>query len=272
MTFYQKTPITVMYMALGLLICQVSFGQQTQILQGVVSSPYDNSIILSEVQIKNSSGVQSHADPSGKYLIVVKPGDTVRFFYKNRLVDAYFYLKPQPHPTYDVTIIMDESAKAHELATVKVYGKGYKEDSLARRRRYSNLYDYQDPKVRMGNNKWSESVGVMGEKMQLNTMDKKFSLLDVRSLASVFGFKKRKQRKRAQHFALEAEQMAYIRHRMKRSMVEKYGQIHDEDSLTNFIQRYSPSFDKLKEMTDFELSQFIITQVKLYRKNLPAER
>jgi|GEM_PF-2169782 len=270
MTLYLK--FCVINLAVGLVLCGLSFGQQAQILKGMISSPYDNTINLNAVQIKSSGGAFSHADLSGKYNIAVRLGDTIRFFYKNRLVDAYFYLQVKPNPTYDVKIIMDESAKAHELATVKVYGKGYKEDSLARRRRYANLYNYQDPELKMGNNKWSSYVNAMGDKMQLNTMDKKISLLDVSSLASVFSFKKRKQRKRAKHFAEEAEQLAYIRHRMSLNKVEKYGHIHDEDSLKVFIQRYHPDYDKLKAMTDFELSQYIITQVKLFRKQLPAKR
>lgn len=254
-----------------LLISTSIKAQNAGLLQGMISSPYDNSIELGAVQIRNSSGISTTADKTGHYQMAVHLSDTVRFYYKERLVDAYICSAIQSPLKYNVIIVMDESALAHELATVKVYGKSYREDSMARRQRYQDLYNYKDPKLSMGNNKWSEYADVMGEKMQLNTMDKKLSLLDVRSLANVFSFKKKKQRKRDRHFALETEQLAYIRHRVTKNLVEKYGQIQNEDSLNVFIQRYSPDYEALKKMTDFELFQDIMTQAKLYKQGLPAK-
>jgi hypothetical protein len=265
------------YFLAALLLLLLTFSQSLQaqsagMLQGLITAPYDNSIELGTVQIKSSGGITTTADKTGYYHIAVHLADTVRFYYRQRLVDAYICSALQSPLNYNVTIVMDESAAAHELATVKVYGKSYREDSLARRRRYQNLYDYKNPKLSMGDNKWSSFAEVMGEKMQLNTADKKLSLMDVRSLANVFSFKKKKQRKRDQRFALEVEQMSYIRHRVSKNLVEKYGQIHNEDSLNVFIQRYSPGYEALKKMSDFELFQDIITQAKLFKQGLPANR
>ena len=268
------SPFKAVLLLMGLLLAavQVLKAQKSVILQGVISSPYDNSIELGAVQISCSSGVSTMADKTGHYQLMVHLADTVRFYYRQRLVDAYICSRLRSPLSYNVTIVMDESSAAHELATVKVYGKSYREDSLARRQRYQDLYNYKDPKLSMGNNKWSEHINVMGEKMQLNTMDKKFSLLDVRSLADVFSFKKKKQRKRDRRFALEVEQVAYIRHRITKGLVEKYGGIHNEDSLNVFINRYNPGYEALKKMSDFELFQDIITQSKLYKQGLPAKR
>lgn len=242
--------------------------QGQTILKGTIKTLHGQPIAFNEVEIKNTAGLSVFAGRSGNYQIEVRKGDTIRFYYRQRLVDAYIYNKGVATPTYNVTLVMDEDTheKAHALEDVKVYGRNYLKDSLARRERYENLYNYKDPKLATGDNQWAEYVMVMGEKMQLNSMDKKYSLLDIQSLIHVLGFKKRKQRKRNQQFALASEHDAYIRHRLKKELIEKYGQIHNEDSLNTFIQRYAPAYEDLRQMSDFEMYQYIASQSKLYRE------
>lgn len=251
---------------IGLLLLLVyKVDGQTIVLKGNIRSPYDNSISLNKVEIKNNKGSITYPDLSGSYQLRIIKGDTIRFYYKQKLIDAYIYNNASKNPRHDVTVDLDESIHGgHELEAVKVYGKDYGSDSAYRRYLYEDQYNYKDPKLTTGDNQWAEYVYVMGEKMQLNSMDKKFSLLDIQSLIHVFSFKKRNKRKRDQRFAMQAEQEAYIRRRLRKDLIEKYGHIHNEDSLNVFIKRYRPSYDELKKMSDFEMCQYIAVKAKLY--------
>ena len=251
------------FFILLLLIACKTEGQT--ILKGVVRAPYENSIVLKAVEIKSSGGITTGADASGLYQIAVKKGDTIRYYYKQQLVDVYFYVSGM-NPVYNVELNMDEAGSpANELEAVKVYGRSYTADSVQRRKNYADLYNYKDPKISMGDNHLKKSVTFMGETMQLNTMDKKLSLLDIGSMAQVFSFQKKKARKQEQLFALQVEQLAYIQHRYRKELIEKYGDIHSEDSLNAFIQAYTPTYDALKQMTDFEMYQYIASKSKLFK-------
>lgn len=263
--------MNVKYFLTLLLLITGTAGAQT-VLRGKITSPYDYSVALDGVEIKSSAGIVSVASPSGQYQISVKLGDTVCYYYKQRLIDAFIYSKSAADPTYNVSINLDEIGNtAHELETVKVYGRNYKTDSINRRQYYADLYNYKDPKLSMGDNRLVKSISFMGETQKINNFDKKFSLLDIQSLAHVFSFKKRKQRKREQRLALKIEQAAYIEHRFRKDLIEKYGNIHDEDALNLFIQRYAPSYDMLKKMSDFEMYQYISTKSKLFLKEAPGQ-
>lgn len=260
--------MNIKYLFILLLVLTAKAGAQT-ILKGEISSPYDYSVALEKVEIKSSSGNTSSASRTGQYHIQVKLGDTIRYYCRQRLIDAYIYNNSSTNPIYNVTINLDEIGNAaHELATVKVYGRNYVADSVRRRELYADLYNYKDPRLSMGDNRLVKEISFMGETQKINNFDKKLSLLDLQSFIHIFSFRKRRKRRRGQLLALQAEQSAYIRHRFTKNLIEKYGNIYNEDSLNTFIQQYAPTYEALKKMSDFEMCQYIATKSRLYRNGV----
>lgn len=218
------------------------------------------------VLVKTSTGAKAFSNDSGYYTINMKQADTLEFYYKGSLVSAYPFTYLTSFSRFDIYIDNNTgfAGGIHNLGTVRVKASGSK-DSLATRDKYANVFNPKKRKISMGDNKWQESTTVMGEKVPINTMDKKASLLDIGSVSDALSFKKKKQARINQKFAIDNEHNNYIQRRFTKSLIAKFTNMQNDDSLNYFIAYYAPPYEKLKNMGEMELGQYIIDNVKRFR-------
>ena len=218
------------------------------------------------VLVKTSAGAKAFSNDSGYYTINMKQSDTLEFYYKGNLVSAYPFTYLTSFSRFDIYIDNNTgfAGGIHNLGTVRVKANGNKE-ALATREKYADVFSPKKRKISMGDNKWKESTTFMGTKVPINTMDKKASLLDIGSVSDALSFKKKKQARLNQKFAINNEHNNYIQRRFTKSLIAKYTNMQDDDSLNYFIAYYAPPYEKLKNMGEMELGQYIIDNMKLFR-------
>jgi len=218
------------------------------------------------VLVKTSEGARAFTNDSGYYTINMKQADTLEFYYKGNLVSAYPFTYLTSFSRFDIYIdnTTGFAGGIHNLGTVRVKASGNK-DSLATRQKYGDVFNPKKGKISMGDNKWNESTTFMGSKVPINTMDKKASLLDIGSVSDALSFKKKKQARINQKFALDNEHNNYIQRRFTKSLIAKYTDMQEDDSLNYFIAYYAPPYEKLKNMGEMELGQYIIDNMKRFR-------
>ncbi len=226
------------------------------------------------VLVKTTAGARTFSNDSGRYNINMGQSDTLEFYYKGNLVSAYPFTYLTSFSRFDIYIDNNTGFAngIHDLGTVRVHSQSSK-DSLHDRDMYGDIFNYKKPKVSMGNNKWKENATVMGEKMPLNTTDNKASLLELGSLANALNFKKKRQAKVNQRFALNNEQGNYIQRTFTKSLIAKYSNMQEDDSLNYFIEHYAPPYNELKYMNELDLGKYIIDNARKFRmegmKNTP---
>lgn len=218
------------------------------------------------VLVKTSAGAKAFSNDSGYYTINMKQTDTLEFYYKGNLISEYPFTYLTSFSRFDIYIDNNTgfAGGIHNLGTVHVKATDNK-DSLATREKYAGVFNPKKRKISMGDNKWKESTTVMGEKVPINTMDKKASLLEIGSVTDALSFKKKRQARVNQKFAVDNEHNNYIQRRFTRSLIAKYTGMQDDDSLNYFIAYYAPSYEKLRNMGEMELGQYIIDNMKRFR-------
>lgn len=161
--------------------------------------------------------------------------------------------------TLDTSII-------HNLTPVTIHTNIYKSDSIQNRIDQKDIFDFKKKKVNMGDNKWSRTIIVMGKKINLNTKDKKFSLLDIHSLAHAIHSKKDKQKLTLRKRLLQQEQDNYVKQVFTPALVERFSNMYNDDSIRMFIAKYAPSYNQIQTMNELDLGSYILTNMKLFRQ------
>lgn len=163
-----------------------------------------------------------------------------------------------------ISIVIDTSA-IYNLTPVTVHTNTHKADSIQNRADYEPILNYRKKKINMGDNKWNRTIIVMGKKITLDPQ-KSLSLLDINSLARSIHSKKDKQKLFLQKRVIEQEQDAYIQQVFTPALVEKFSNMHDDDSLHLFIARYAPSYNEIKIMNELDLGSYILLNMKAFRQ------
>lgn len=218
------------------------------------------------VLVKTSKGARGFTNDSGYYSINMRQTDTLEFYYKGSLVSAYPFTYLTSFSRFDIYIDNNTGfgGGIHNLGTVRVKTNGNM-DSIAMREKYAKVFNPKKSKISMGDNKWKETATFMGTEVPINTMDKKASLLDIGSVADALNFKKNRQARINQKFAIENEHNNYIQRRFTKSIIAKYSEMQEDDSLNYFITYYAPPYDKLIIMSEMMLGQYIIDKMKIFR-------
>lgn len=237
-------------------------------VSGKIWKGYQNEVPASGIIVTTSSGAKAISNDSGYYQIEVYRKDTLKVFEDNRLIVQYPFLYISTPRQFNIYLsnVNFYTLPINQLADVKVISRNYKQDSINTRAEYADIFNYKKEKLNMGNNKLREKAYFMGQEFDLDTKDKKLSLLDVGSLASVLSTKKNKEKKRYQAFAINNEKAGYVEHRFTPAIVEKYGNIHNDDSINAFIKKYAPSYDSLIKMNELDLGMYIINSAKAFKK------
>ena len=255
MTLRKKKPnFALMSKKYFLILCCLLVGfsalkaQDVQISGKIFSE--DSTKTLSHVLVRTQKGGRDFSDSLGSYTITMQPTDTLLFYYKGILAASYpfYFLTSFKH--FDVYLSANPAPfnGVHDLGTVRVHAQSAK-DSLRNRQTYENIFNYKKPKVK-----------------GLDTKSQSLDLLDIGSVAEALNFKKKKQAKFNQKFAIDNEQQNYVRRTFTKSLVAKYTNMQDDDSLGRFIIEYAPPYDELKNMNDLDLGMYIINNVAKFRQ------
>jgi hypothetical protein len=212
---------------------QSSSGQT--LIEGTV---YDGSqrIGLPGVSVMGSSGVGTATDSMGHYHIRLPSGDSIYFSYLGRFTARF----PLKLVNADQPFDMSLDVAPESLPEVFVQSRNYLMDSLATRRDYKKIFDYEaDYLTNMKSPMRGRGVGV-GLDLDM--------LLDGRKVRRMEAFQQR----------LEWEEREnYIDHRFTRNLVTRITGI-EPPVLDSFMRLYRPSYEFLQTFgTEYEFDKYI---------------
>ena len=121
----------------------------------------------------------------------------------------------------------------------------------------------------MGDNKWSRTIVVMNKRIALKPQDK-LSLLDIDALIRNIHSKKDNQKLALQKRLIEQEKENYVLQIFTPALVERFSNMHNDDSLHLFIARYAPTFDQVQTMNELDFGDYILKKMKLFRQYQPT--
>lgn len=224
-----------------------------------LKQPVDSALVYT------SSGTRAYTGKTGFYTISIPLNtDSLHVFYENKIL---FVRLPQAIGGYTDIYLTDTSrgrVAYNQLKPVFVKKSTYKQDSIRNREDYEDIFNYRKRGVRMGNNKWRDSINGLA----LDTKDKKLSGMDVSD--ALIGFSRtHRQKMRLQKRLVTTEQVDYVHQYFTPALVEQYTAMHDDDSLRHFIQLYTPAYTDFINMNDLDLGMYILTKVREFRMRKP---
>jgi len=147
-----------------------------------------------------SSGKGIYANNYGAYKISVQAADTLWVYYQNKILS--FYLSPSQLTKEHFDIYLDDSVHGklqfNQLKPVFLNNNSYKDDSIKNREEYADIFNYRKSKLSMGNNKWHDSISVLGGRIPIDTKNKKLSLLNITTVAHAMRYRAGSQKLRLQ--------------------------------------------------------------------------
>lgn len=224
-----------------LLLCAVHSNAQ-QFLTGKIYRKNSTEALVS-VSIHNISAQRYDlSEESGSYRIQVVPGDHVSFSSVGYIADTITVTAAML--TADYPVYLDVRAQTLAAARVGQFSN-YQLDSMDRRKEYAWVYDHGNT-PRMEHERKGDGVGV--------------TLNIFRNASS-----KEKQREKLEKRLEKEEQDYYIDSRYNKDIITKYTHLKG-DSLTNFMQKYRPSYDYCRKAANVDILVYINDSYKQYIK------
>jgi len=234
MSFPKLLQRTVLLLAAAL--CSLAAASQARV-EGTV---YDRSqrFPMQGVSVLASSGNGTTTDSLGHYVIRLRPTDSLYFSYLGK-VSAKI---PAKHIEDGVPFDMSLDVPYDSLSTVFVGPRSYRQDSLANRRDYQKIFDY-------------DGSGYVVDKKAANNGS--FGIgIDIDML---FDGKRNKRMDNFRQFLEQEEHEKYVDHRFTKAVVRRITGLQTP-VLDSFMRSYRPSYEfVLACATDWELYQYIQT-------------
>jgi hypothetical protein len=219
----------------------------SMLVEGTV---YDGSqrIGLPGVSVMGVSGIGTATDSLGHYHIRLSSGDSIYFSYLGRTTARF----PVKLVTAGQPFDMGLDVAPESLPEIFVQSRNYLMDSLATRRDYKKIFDYEPDYLT--NMKSPMRGRGMGIGLDLDM------LLDGRKVRRMEAFQQR----------LEWEEREnYVDHRFTRNLVTKITGI-EPPALDSFMRLYRPSYEFLQTFeTEYEFDKYIHDCGKAYQVNVP---
>lgn len=190
----------------------------------------EDSIAITGVSVSNkTSGFLTTSDSSGNYAISGNPGDTIVFRTLGYLQSIYVMVANKT--THQHTMVR----QSIQLQAVRIAGSNYKRDSANFHQEYANSLNFRRPK-------WYEVYTITA--VNINNLHKALSIKSNR--------KKMKFRKQLINY----EHDEFVDYRYSREMVNKLTNL-EGDSLSLFMEQYHPTYEFMKDATDYDIYEFI---------------
>ena len=231
------------------------------IITGYIYDSHTHKKAVIGARILSSSGQSATTNQFGFYQIGIYRGDTVRYYTpQGTLIATYPAAYLQFYQSLNVYVeqpefYLDNKDMGHELTTVKVTGRDYRKDSAMLRYLYSDIFNYKKPTI--GDAIRVPKIGKVPIPLAIG--------VSVSGLIRALQNKKNNSELRMKEFAHDAEDEGYINHRLSSAVIELYTGIKEEDSIGYFRLYYRPTANRLREMNDLELGQYLIEQAHDFR-------
>ena len=215
------------YLLILFLISTLSSHAQ-QTLSGKVCG--EDSVAIRGVSIFNkTTNFLTTSDSSGNYAIKGKAGDTIVFRTLGYFQSVYVMAV---NKTTHQHIMVRQSV---QLQTISIRGSNYKQDSINFHQEYASSLNFRRPK-------WYEVYTITA--VNLNNLQKALSIKG----------NKKKIKFRKQLINYEHEE--FVNYKYSREIVNKLTNL-EGDSLSLFMEQYHPTYDFMKDATDYDLWNFI---------------
>ena len=211
-----------------ILICHAGMAQV--VIKGTV---YDKQARygVPHVSVLTSSGTGTVTDTLGRYSIKVPNDDSIYFSYLGKM-SAKFPVKRLPP---DLPLDISLPVSVDSLPSVTVRQPSYRMDSLANRKEYQKVFDY-DPVI------GSAPGGGFGLGVSFDV------LFNARKFRRMEALKARLERE---------EKEKYVDHRFTKALVRRITGL-TPPALDAFMKEYRPSYDILKTFeTDYDYYSYI---------------
>lgn len=234
-------PLLLLMCLLLLLISNSNYAQSA--LSGIIHSSED-SVPLPGVTIinKQSQHVVS-SDEQGKFNIPARKGDTILlkrlgftpllYITQKEKTNIYLRMTPQPIELKGVTLL-----QYHRLT-----------DSMRLREEYRSSFDFRRPR-------WNEVIPYVGIGFAIN----------INQLSKALHFKDNRRKEKFRSVLLEKEKENLVDRVFTREVVTSVTGM-EGDSVTQFMLRFTPDYDFVKNATAYDLYEYIKQRyVKYFRK------
>jgi len=219
-----------------LLLTLVIAGRAAMAQVEIKGTVYDRSqqYAMRGVSVLGVSGKGTMTDTLGQYRIRLAPGDSLYFSYLGRSTSK-FPVKDIPAGPFDMSL----QVAIDTLPSVLVRPRNYRQDSLANREEYRDVFNYSP---RYFTNMKMERRGGMGVGLNMDMF---------------FDAKHNRQLLKLQERLEEEEKDTYVDHRFSRALVRRITGL-EPPALDTFMHEYRPGYDMLRSFeTDYEFYKYI---------------
>lgn len=217
------------------------------IVEGTV---YDSSRLnyVEGVKVFSTAGIFAVTDTMGRYSIMVREIDSLYFVYNNKPTMKFPVSKVEDPMAFDISIRTKVNSKYKVLKEVFVYSNSYKEDSIANRREYGDIFNYHKPGL-------STTTGVDGGVG-----------FDLAELINIFRFRRNKYLTKFRDRLEQEEEEKYVDARFSRVNVSRMTGLKGEE-LDSFLVWYRPAFEFVSTRSEVEFTQYVLS-ASYHFKNL----
>ena len=210
------------------LLCREGVAQQ--VIKGTV---YDKQARygVPQVSVLSSSGIGTMTDSLGHYTLKVPDNDSIYFSYLNKISSKFPVKQIPPDQPFDISL----PVSVDMLPSVTVHQPSYHMDSLANRKEYQKVFDY-DPNY----------LGTPGSGFGMGIG---FDL--------IFNARKIKRMERFRARLEREERDKYVDHRFTKALVKRITGL-TPPALDSFMVEYRPSYEQLQSFeTDYDYYKYI---------------
>jgi hypothetical protein len=231
-----------------LLILTFRFAEaKAQVISGKVLADSTNKALAATVI--THSGHQTSCNNSGDFTVQISGvGDTIKIFaigYKS------FYFPVKTISTKPIVIYLKQNAILLHDVIINAE-RNHKKDSLERRKDYSQIFNYQPPKVK--------------DAFVAPPSDAPFAFVSVDLLMLLNSVTKNTDSKyKLKKLLLKDEQADYVATRFNRGLVSRTTDLKG-DSLNTFMDKYYPIVDWVKKASDYDIILYIKDKAVEFRK------
>jgi hypothetical protein len=227
-----------------------SIGAKAQVVIGRVLADTTNKPLTATVV--THSGHQTSCNNNGEFIVQVSGiGDTIRVF----AIGYKIFLFPVKSMKDDHIVIRLKQVSVMLQDVVIRAERNHKKDSIALRKDYSQVFNYQPPKLKDAFTGNPPNVPFAFVSIDLLTV---FSALTKNSDPK-YKFKKE---------LLRDEQGDYIATRFNRGLVTRVTGLKG-DSLNTFMDKYYPTADWVSKTSDYDMIQYIKTKFVEFKEAPP---
>lgn len=201
---------------------------------------------LEAVAVQSTSGRGTITDTAGRYLIIVRPTDSIWFSLIGKSTLKFPVDTISNTDNFNISIHL----RATDLPEVKVRNNYYRYDSMMNRKDYAKIFDFKKPTLRVvPNNNYSPGASIG---------------FDLDEIINMFRFKRNNSIMALQKRLIEQEQEKYVNSRFSKAFIRKITKLTSPD-LDSFMLRNKPEYTFLQQVNDLELGYWVQKKYEQYK-------